>query len=75
MKLYNYAQLDEHIQWLIEMMNREYPNNYELVIDSVGANIRSTQSDMTFLRKDLKDNKKEPILGEYLKNLKVGTYD
>lgn len=26
-----YEEIDEHIQWLINFMNEEYPNNYELV--------------------------------------------
>lgn len=55
MRQYNYDQIDEHIQWLIEMMEIEFPNGYELVIDSAGAKIRSTQQYL-FLNKRFKDN-------------------
>lgn len=56
MRQYNYSQIDEHIQWLIEMMETEFPNGYELVIDSSGAEIRSTQQYLNFLNKRFKDN-------------------
>lgn len=60
MKQYSYEQIDEHIQWLIKMMNTEYPNNYELIIDSNSGTIRSTQANLVFLRQDLK----RPIFSE-----------
>ena len=34
-----YEEIDEHIQWLINFMNEEYPNNYELVIDNNSGTI------------------------------------
>lgn len=36
------------IQELIHMMNEDYPNGYELVITTAGAEIRSTLTDMVF---------------------------
>lgn len=36
------------IQELIHMMNEDYPNGYELVITTTGAEIRSTLTDMVF---------------------------
>lgn len=36
------------IQELIRMMNEDYPNGYELVITTAGAEFRSTLSDMVF---------------------------
>lgn len=36
------------IQELIRMMNKDYPNGYELVITTAGAEIRSTLTDMVF---------------------------
>lgn len=65
MKKYNYAQINEHIQWLVKMMETEYPNNYELIIDSIGGTIRSTQTELTFLKQDLKNSSK-PILERFL---------
>ncbi len=52
MKQYNYNQINEHIQWLIKMMDIEYPNNYQLVINNIGAQIRNTQSALIFIRND-----------------------
>ena len=49
-----YEEIDEHIQWLINFMNEEYPNNYELVIDSTSGTIRSTLQAQMFLRNDLR---------------------
>ncbi len=50
---YFYEEIDEHIQWLINFMNKEYPNNYELVIDNNSGTIRSTLQAQMFLRSDL----------------------
>ena len=55
MKQYNYEQIDEHIQWLIKMMETEFPNGYELTIDSTGAEIRNKQTYLNFLNKRFKD--------------------
>lgn len=55
MKKYSYEQIDKHVQWLIKMMNIEYPNGYELVIDSNSGKIRSTQENLFFLNEDLKN--------------------
>lgn len=49
-----YEEIDEHIQWLINFMNEEYPNNYELVIDNNSGTIRSTLQAQMFLRNDLR---------------------
>ena len=49
-----YEEIDEHIQWLINFMNEEYPNNYELVIDNNSGIIRSTLQAQMFLRNDLR---------------------
>ncbi len=50
---YFYEEIDKHIQWLINFMNKEYPNNYELVIDNNSGTIRSTLQAQMFLRSDL----------------------
>lgn len=50
-----YEEIDEHIQWLINFMNEEYPNNYELVIDNNSGAIRSTLQAQMFLRNDLRN--------------------
>lgn len=50
---YFYEEIDEHIQWLINFMNKEYPNNYELIIDNNSGTIRSTLQAQMFLRSDL----------------------
>lgn len=52
-----YEEIDEHIQWLINFMNEEYPNNYELVIDNNSGTIRSTLQAQMFLRNDLRSPK------------------
>lgn len=49
-----YEEIDEHIQWLINFMNEEYPNNYELVIDNNSGTIRNTLQAQMFLRNDLR---------------------
>lgn len=49
-----YEEIDEHIQWLINFMNEEYPNNYELVIDNNSGTIHSTLQAQMFLRNDLR---------------------
>lgn len=66
MREYNYESIDKHIQWLIQMMETEFPNCFELVITSTGAEIRSTQGYMNFLNKRFKDHK-EPLIDIYLK--------
>jgi len=50
-----YEEIDEHIQWLINFMNEDYPNNYELVIDNNSGTIRSTLQAQMFLRNDLRN--------------------
>lgn len=50
---YSYEEIDEHIQWLINFMKEEYPNNYELVIDSNSGMVKSNLQAQMFLRKDL----------------------
>ena len=50
-----YEEIDGHIQWLINFMNEEYPNNYELVIDNNSGTIRSTLQAQMFLRNDLRN--------------------
>ena len=55
MKEYTYEMVDEHIQWLIRFMETEYPNDYELTLNSCGANIRSTLNTLTFLNDKYKN--------------------
>ena len=52
---YQYEEIDKHIQWLIKFMKEEYPNNYELIIDSNSGTIRSNLQAQVFLREDLKN--------------------
>ena len=46
-----YEEFDKHIQELIKLMKLHYPHDCELVINSFGATIRSTQSYMSFIEK------------------------
>ena len=54
MKKYTYEQVNEHIQWLIEFMNIEYPNDFEIILNSNGAEIRSNLVTMSFISDKLK---------------------
>lgn len=56
---YFFEEIDVHIQWLINFMNKEYPNNYELVIDNNSGTIRSTLQAQMFLRSDLHTKRNE----------------
>ena len=40
-------------------MEDDYPNDFELIINSTGAEIRSTLSTMNFLSEKLKKSKEE----------------
>lgn len=46
---HNYEEINEHIQWLIKFMQEEYPNDFELTINSISADIHSTLKTMSFL--------------------------
>lgn len=61
MKKYNYEQIDEHIQWLINFMKEEYPNDFEIVLDSFHAEIRSKLITLNFLSNELKQPNSEEI--------------
>lgn len=66
-----YEEYDESIQKLIELMNDDFPTNYELVITPVGAEIRSTLSATTFTRKsDQLTNELQKMTAEFLNELK-----
>lgn len=54
-----YEEFDEPIQKLIKLMEDDYPNDFELIINSTGAEIRSTLSTMNFLSEKLKKSKEE----------------
>lgn len=54
-----YEEFDEPIQELIKLMEDDYPNDFELIINSTGAEIRSTLSTMNFLSEKLKKSKEE----------------
>jgi hypothetical protein len=41
---------DDILQKLMNMMEDDYPNNYELVVDSFSAEIKSNITDMCFTR-------------------------
>ena len=51
---HSYQEVDEHIQQLMNFMKEEYPNDFELVLDSSFASIKSKLTTMTFLRADLR---------------------
>lgn len=53
--MYSYEEIDEHIQWLMNFMREEYPNDFELVIDKTYATVRSTIEARNFLRADLRE--------------------
>ena len=48
MRKYSRGDWNKPIQELIRMMNEDYPNGYELVITTAGAEIRSILTDMEF---------------------------
>ena len=54
-----YEEFNEPIQELIRLMEDDYPNDFELIINSTGAEIRSTLSTMNFLSEKLKKPKEE----------------
>lgn len=41
MKIYNNAELNEHVQWLIRFMQEYFPNGFEMTVSSSGAEINS----------------------------------
>lgn len=51
---HSYQEVDEHIQWLMNFMKEEYPNDFELVLDSSFAAIKSKLTTLTFLREDIR---------------------
>lgn len=51
---HSYEEFDKPIQELIKLMEDDYPNDFELVINSTGAEIRSTLSTMNFLNEKFK---------------------
>lgn len=63
MKFYNYEKIDEMIQPLIEMMQKEYPNDAQLIIDSSSATIQYVHKDIIFLESSLKPdiNSENPV--------------
>lgn len=54
MKRYNYGQIDELVQPLIKMMQIEYPNDAQIVVDSNSARIQYVHGDIIFLDSSLK---------------------
>lgn len=46
-----YEEFDRPLQELMMLMEDDYPNNFEIVITPIGAEIRSTLSTMHFLNK------------------------
>lgn len=69
---HNYEEINEHIQWLIKFMQEEYPNDFELTINSIGADIHSTLITMSFLDDNvMKEKDSLPIDEDFiLKNIK-----
>lgn len=65
MKNYTREQIEEHVQWLIQFMNVEYPNGYEFVINSIGGDLKCNHQEMTFINKNLTFN----VNPDVLKNL------
>lgn len=60
MAKHNREEWDDILQKLMTMMEDDYPVGYELVVNSFGAEIRSTLTDMCFTKKHvLKDLHKE----------------
>lgn len=53
--MYSYEEIDKHVQWLMNFMREEYPNDFELVIDKTYATVRSTIEARNFLRADLRE--------------------
>lgn len=58
------------LQKLMNMMEDDYPNNYELVVNSFSAEIRSNLTDMCFTRENIL-KPSEPVTVDISK-LKVG---
>lgn len=57
MKFYNYKKIDEMVQPLIKMMQKEYPNDAQLTIDSNSAKIQYVHEELMFLESSLMPNK------------------
>lgn len=55
---HNREEYNKHIQALIKMMQDDYPNNFILEINSIGAEIRSTLTDMVFTDDNLNINER-----------------
>ena len=60
MKFYNYKKIDDLVQPLIKMMQVEYPNNAQLVIDSNSAKIQYVHQDLILLESSLMPQKEAP---------------
>lgn len=74
MKLYNNAELNEHVQWLIKFMQEYFPNGFEMTVSSNGAELNSINSVFVILDDDAKNRMRE--LGEALREgIKKGIGD
>ena len=60
MKFYDYKKIDEMVQPLIKMMQTEYPNNAQMIIDSNSAKIQYVHQDLILLESSLMPKKDAP---------------
>ena len=66
-KVYQQPEIQEHIQFLMDFMTQEYPNNYEIIIGPHLAELRNTATTMTFLNKKSLEEVQEKIQSEAIK--------
>lgn len=70
-----YEEYDEIIQKLIKIMKDDYPNGFEMRINSFSAEIVNNQTVQTYIDKDIRNNCSGidiSTVGEVLKNI-IGT--
>lgn len=48
-----WIKFHEHAEWLMRFMDREYQNDFELIITPISAEIRSKLTAKTYLRPDM----------------------
>lgn len=57
MKFYDYKKIDKMVQPLIKMMQTEYPNDAQMIIDSNSAKIQYVHEELMFLESSLMPHK------------------
>lgn len=55
----NYEELQTHIKFIMDFMKENYPTNFEMILNSEFATIRSTLQAITFINKPTEENKED----------------